>query len=325
MYVPSHAMQGEDIPGHVLWDSLEYGLIKVQLPKSMKVIALYNVEEDMYTISGNEASIRQVVTDGYLGMLFSTRKLKECFVKVKIRFSILDKKGQHVVDELREIQLFRPQLDVVEVPEVITVQPERNYVSSRIKTRKLGKGTLILNFYTPAESEIQSKVPDNIADFLEKFKKAFGENLVELQKSFPEYSSLINSYARYFVDGWASYDELNELKEISEELYKITSENDRFAEGFFEALSKSLAPNLKLFTLPENLLKYLDSVLAKKVWLSRPWQIIPVSKEPKTFILNILPTDLILDTHEMVRLKPVKIQGKSEGYIEIARLFEWGK
>ena len=325
LYVPTHAMQGEEIPGHILWDSLECSLIKVQLPEQIKVKALYNVEEGMYEISDNEANIKQVAIDGYLGMLFSTRKLEECFAKVKMKFSFFDKNRQKIVDESRVIQLFRPQLEVVEVPEVITVDPDRNYVSGRIKTRKLGQGTLVLNFTTPNESELQSSAPNNIMEFLKNFKRDFKENLTELQDSFPEYSSSISNYVRFFVDGWTNYAELDELKEAAEDLYAISTENERFAEAFFEALGKSLASNIKLFTLPENLLKYLDSVLSKRVWLTRPWQIIPVSTEPRIFILEILPTDRILDRYEWIRLRPIKIQGKSEGYIEIARLFEWGE
>lgn len=323
LFVPSYAIQGEDIPAHILWDSLSYQSIKIQLPETIKLKELYNVEESMFSISDKEILIKEVAVGGYLGMLFSTSKLKEYFAKVGINFSFFDESGKKIVDESRVIQLFRPELEVVKVPEIISVDPVRNFVFKRIKLRKQGQGTLIINFSTPKESEVQKRIPDHISEFINNFKRDFKENLVELEKSFPQYSSLISRYIDFITGGWTSYDELNELKTLLEKLYVVFAENESFTRALLEALRKSIVLNIKLFTLPESLLKYLDSVLSRKVWLLQPWQIIPVSKEPKILLLEIFPTDLLLDSYELTRLQPVKIQGESDGYIEIARLFEW--
>lgn len=77
LFVPPYAMQGEEIPAHILWESLDYDLIKIVLPDVVKLKAVFNVGEKMFNISDRTVTINEVEVEGYLGMLFSTDKLKE--------------------------------------------------------------------------------------------------------------------------------------------------------------------------------------------------------------------------------------------------------
>ena len=324
LYVPPQAIQGEEIPSHILWDALDYSSIKVSLPDGVKLKEIYNVNEDKFKVSNGEVVIEKVAVDGYLGFLFSTFKLSEYSKDVELGFAFVDHKGEKIFQESRTIHLFRPDLKIIELPEVIKVNPENNQVQNKIKLQKVGQGTLIINFNTSVESETQRKTPDTINEFLDNVKKDLELNLNEIKKSFPQYSAPIDQYLYFLLNAWNTYNELGDLKRVSQELYKALKASEKFANAFFEALASAFIKNIKFFTLPESLLKYLDSVLARKVWLIQPWQIISVSKEAKTLVLEILPTNLLLDDkYELVKLPPVKVQATSNGSIEIARLFEW--
>jgi hypothetical protein len=201
LFVPSHAIQGEEVPAHILWDSLEYQSIKIQLPEGIKLKEIYNVREGMFDILGNEVVVKGVEVDGYLGMLFSTRKLREYTVDVEIKFSFINKEGRKIVEELKTIHLFRPELEIIEMPETITVDVERNYVTNRIRLKKCGQGTLVINFNTLKESELQKKVPNSIEEFLRNIKKDLETNFTEVKKAFPKYSNILDQYAAFVIDG----------------------------------------------------------------------------------------------------------------------------
>lgn len=323
IFLPSHAIQGEEIPAHILWDSLSYQFIKIQLPKGIKLKEIYNVSEEMLDISDREIIVKGVELDGYLGMLFSTFKLKEDIANVNVTFSFADEKGKEIIKELKKIRLFRPELEVIEIPEIIKVDIKRKFAINRIRVKKCGQGTLIINFNTPKESQLSKRIPDSVEEFLRNVQKDLKTNLVDVKKAFPKYSRTLDEYVTFLLDGWTNYTELNRLKKIINDLTEASIENETFAVSFFKALINAVYSNIKLLTLPENLLKFLDSVLSQRVWLVQPWQTITVSDKTKTLILEILPTDLLLNTYEPIRLGPIKIKGTSTGEIEIAKLFVW--
>jgi hypothetical protein len=324
LYVPPQAIQGEEIPSHILWDALDYGSIKVKLPTAVKLKEIYNVDEGKFKVSNGEIVVEKVAVDGYLGFLFSTFKLSEHSKNVELEFAFIDNKGEEIFRESKTVHLFRPDLKIVDLPKIIKVDPENGQVQGKIKLQKVGQGTLIINFSTSVESETQRQVPDTINEFLSNINKDLQLNLNEIKKAFPQYSGPVDRYLYFLLNSWNTYSELGDLKRVIKELHKALNASEKFANAFFEALAKSFVKNIKFFTIPESLLKYLDSVLSKKVWLVQPWQIVPVSTETKTLVLEILPTDLLLDdSYELVKLPPVEIQATSNGSIEIARLFDW--
>lgn len=323
LFIPKHAIQGEEIPAHILWDSLDYHLIQIEIPeKVMKLKEVYNVRDEMVDISSNLIKIKEVEVEGYLGMLFSTAKLKECSKSFHVNFSFFGKDGEKIVNETRDIFLFRPQLYLEKVPKVIKIDVEKAFVYDQIILRKKGQGTLIINFNTPKSSELQKIVPDSISTFLANFRKDAEANLEEVKKKFPQYHKLLDRYINLIVNGWTTYEELEDAKRLLKELHSILIKNKQLLNALFYAIVRAIFKNLKLFTLPENLLRYIESIAAYKVWLAYPWYIIPVYKEPKILELELLSTDLLLDRYEPIRLQ-LRIHGTKDGYVELARLFKW--
>jgi hypothetical protein len=325
LFVPPYAIQGEEIPAFVLWEALKHQFIKIELPEAMRLKELYNVEEDMFETSKKTVTVKQVVIDGYLGMLLETRKLKEYSAEVQVKFSFLKKDGEKIIEESKIVNLFRPQLEIVDTPEIIKVDVEKNYVHGRIVLRKLGKGTLVIAFRTPKESELQKITPESVQEFLKNVERDLEINFENLKKSFPKYSNELDRYRYYIAWGWNNYEELRELKKISKNLLEASIENETFAELLLKAIAKSITENIKILTAPESFLKYIESILSEKVWVPYPWETIRVSKEPKTLLLEIVPTDLLFDEYEFLRFKPIKVHATCDGDIEITRLITWRK
>ncbi|XHH08817.1 MAG: hypothetical protein ACFCUE_14810 [Candidatus Bathyarchaeia archaeon] len=326
LYVPPQAIQGEDVPAHILWTpSSDFCTLLVSIPSSLQLKEIYNVlDASIERTKSGEIRINKFEMDGYAGFLFSTHNLPEYSKKEKITFRFSNSNGKKTVEEMKEIVLFRPQLELgKEPPKLLLIDPERAITSEKIRLKKLGQGTLIINFKTCENSEIQKKVPDGVSEYLVSVGKDLNINVKEIIEIFPEQKENIENYCRFLIKPWKSYDELKEVKNIAIQIGKAVMNNEKFSEAFTQALGKAFLKNIKLLTLPESLLKYLDSVLAHKVWLVEPWQVIPVTKEAKKLIIEILPTNLLLNDYASIRLPEIMIQGKSEGFIEIARLFEW--
>ncbi len=325
LYLPPQAMQGENIPSHILWSpSPNICKIKITLPESLVLLEIYNVLENNIAVSGQEITLSKFEKDGYLGLLLSSRILAEYTKREQLSFTFFDNKGLKTMTKVKSIFLFRPHLKVVSMPpKIINVQPEKAITSEKIKLKRLGQGTLIINFDTSPTSDVKKKVPDGIIEFLKNTKEALEVNIQTIINTYPQYSSPLNRYIRFLINPWKSYEELQELRTIAIELTVAMNGEEKFAESFTRAIGSAYAKNIKLFTLPESLLKYLDSVMSYKVWLVEPWQVIPVSKEPRKVKFRILPTNLLLTDYSPVELPEITVQGKNEGVIEIARLFEW--
>lgn len=221
------------------------------------------------------------------------------------------------------VHLFRPELEIIEIPETIRFFPEKRYISNKIKLRKIGKGRMIIAFNIPNESQLQKLTPDDIQEFLEKVDRNLELNFINVKKSFPQYANQLDQYRFYVINGWTNYKQLSEYKKISTDILIAAIEDETFARLFIDALAKSLTTDVKLVTIPENFLKYLNSILSKKLWLLRPWESIPVSTDSQKLMIEIVPTDLLLDEYEIIRLGPIEVLADCDGSIEISRLFEW--
>jgi len=325
IYIPPYALQGEDVPGHIIWSSLEFKYLKIELPEAMSKKQLYNVRAEMVETLGNTIIVRNaaIEVDGYLGMLFSSRKVENPAVKGRIQFSFMGENDIILSKQDREVYLFRPKLKLGETPREIKVDPAKGFAYDRIEAEKNDEGTLLLKIRSARSSEIQVRTPNSMVEYRRRLVKNLKEEYADVRGKYPHYSNFFDKYISILEKGWRNQEDLKTLKEFVADTHRITLENREFMEKFVMALLNGYWRSQRFLSLPETLLRYIESVKHKKIWLARPENIITVGPKPRILKLEMMPSDLLLDTYDTIKVRDIRIIGTEAGEIEVAKLFEW--
>jgi hypothetical protein len=325
LFIPPYALQGEDIPGHIIWDKLNFRSIRIELPETMLKNELFNVREEMIETAGNTVIVRNeaIEVDGYLGMLFSSRKSEDSAVRSQIVFSFIGEDNAILLKQSREIYLFRPNIDLVDTPSEIKVDIEKGFVNSRIKIAKNDEGTLLLKIISARDSELQIRTPSSMVEYRKRLLQNLQEEYSSLKGEYPLYSDIVERHFSILSKGWTSQEDLKEWKQLADDLNRTWLENEDFVEKLLMALLNSLWRSQRFLSMPERLLKYLESVVSKKIWLFRPENVIMVSPEPRILKLEIMPSDRLFHAYDTIKTPDIRISGTKEGQIEIVKLFEW--
>jgi len=325
LFIPSYALQGEDIPGHIIWDEINFGYIKIELPETILKKQLYNVRKEMVETAGNAVIIRNkaIEVDGYLGMLFSSKKIEDLAVTSRILFSFIGEDDVTLLKESREIYLFRPNIELVETPDEIKVDMEKRFVHNRIRARKNEEGTLLLKIRSVKDSEIQVETPNSMIGYIKRLLQNLQDEYAPLKEKYPHYSDFLERHLSLIEKGWTSQEDLKKFKQLAIDLNRIQLEDEDFAEKLFMAIMNSFWRSTRFLSVPEKLLKYLESVAHKKILLARPESVITVCPEPRILKLEILPSDRLLYAYDAIKVPDIRITGTAEGQIEIVKLFEW--
>lgn len=325
LFVPSYALQGEDVPAHITWCDLNFEYIRIDLPEILAATELYNVQEEMVETRRGTLIIRKtaIEVDGYLGILFSSRRIEQPSTKNRITFSFVNKDGATVLEERREIRLFRPFIEIAEMPAEIRVDLEKNFVFNRIKVKKGGEGTLLLKILTSPDSDVQIKTPSSMLEYKNRLVRNLQQEYLELREKYPQYKDFLEEHILLTESGWNKEGDLMFLKEFIRRLLEIHAENEEFTDRFKIALGNALWRSLRFLSIPETFLRYIRSVSSKRIWLSRPENVLNVSPKPNSLKFEIMLADLLLEPHETLRLPSVKVTGTKEGEIEVVKLFEW--
>lgn len=325
LFVPSYALQGEDIPAHIIWSNLNFEYIRIELPEILATTELYNIQEEMVETHGRTLIIRKtaIEVDGYLGMLFSSGRVERPSIKSWIVFSFIGQDDTTILEERREIHLFRPYLEIVEVPTEIRIDLEKKFVFNRIKVKKSGGGTLLLKIRTLPDSDLQIRTPYSMVEYRKRLIQNLQQEYSELNEKYPQYRDFLEQHILIVESGWNRDEDLMIMRKLTNRLVEIFLENEEFNEKLRIALGNALWRSLRFLSIPEAFLRYLESIASKKIWLARPENVISVSPQLNCLNLEIMLSDLLLDPHKTIRLPSIKVKGTEEGEVEVMRLFEW--
>jgi hypothetical protein len=106
-------------------------------------------------------------------------------------------------------------------------------------------------------------------------------------------------------------------------LAKALLNDEAFFKSFWVAFGEALNKNINMNTIPERLLRYLNSLTAQKIILMNPEDTIRVCKTPKLLRMVLLPTDLLFNEFKLKPIRPIKIVGTEDGEVELFKLFKW--
>jgi len=322
-FVPKTALQGEEIPLHAIWEEIDYHGIRIDLSSFLQLKEIYNIVERNMKKEHQSFLIKKLEVDGYLGMVFQSKQLEKARQNAWLSLTFLDQKGEMIERRQAKIHLFRPNIVVEEIPNVIKVDLDKRFVYNRIKLRNDGDGTAIVFFKTRKDSELKKKLPKSVREFRKKFYEDAESNLSRVQKQYPLYSSLVEQYVKLLKNPVKGEQYLKDMENVLTQLKEGFEAKEDFGWAFIEALAAALMKNVHLITIFENFLQYLSSIASKKILILDPLEVVPVSTEPKELAMNVRTTDLVRGKYPEINLPKIKIVSNERGEVQIHRLFEW--
>jgi len=323
-FLPDNALQGEEIPSYILWKNLDYDKILIKKFNCCDLKDIFNVNKEDYSVSDNIITINKVAVDGYIGLLFKTERTKEINIKEKLHVNFM--KGEiSICDLVAEITLFKPELEIIKVPEVITVNNGMIDNKNKISISNIGDGTCRIVFKDKKESEIKLTQPKRIKDFIEGYQKTFNEELELISSKYVGLESIFEDFRFITNKFFDPSDEvlLKEYKEKYDRLEKIMDQNEDLAKDILRVYVSAIFKNIHMITVIEQFLDYLQSIQKNRVELLNSLDTIEVNKEERFLILEIHYTDLLNNKIEPIILKPIKIKSNKETDISIYNLFSW--
>ena len=323
-FFPNQALQGQDIPSHVTWDDLNYDRIVIMVFDELELFEIYNVNESDYNIKNNEITINKVETEGYLGVVFSTKTLKEKSLDRTIFYKFIYE--DKIVEEISyDIHLFRPDIVLVDVPNKIVIDFNENTIESKIHIKNYGEGTAIIDVITRDYSEIIKHEPEWVKKFNKEYIESIEYGMKELKNSYKEHKDLIKEL-KYFLIYSVNFEEnnLNKLEIFLNKLIKLLRENEEFRYALSRTLIGIMLENPEYTSMYQFVSEYINSITEERMLLKDPFNVINVSSKEKLLSISIKCIDLLNQICTEVNIDDIKIIGNKDDEIPLYKLFQWG-
>jgi len=167
--MPDSSVQGETIPFYILWDKSIKPVIEIDLPQGLIPEEIYNVKPESLELQDSKVTISDVEVNGYLGGTFESGKYAEASLNKTVRFSILENEP---VNFDRTIELFRPDVRLVDSPEEISITVLKDgglRIDNHIRVENLGKGTGYIRLKVSPGSQVEESASSGYEEFRRNF------------------------------------------------------------------------------------------------------------------------------------------------------------
>lgn len=325
-FLPGNALQGEEIPTYILWRDIEYDKIEVMISNNFELKDIYNVNDNNYEKIDNKIIINSVEVDGYLGILLGTVRSNELLINSDVKYTFL--KDENIVYELIcETILFRPELKIKYIPDVINIRKEIIPNDKKINLENIGEGTLMIKFLTTENSEAKLYKPKRMREFISGYTATFNEGIEKMEDKYENYNNFFEDLKYVVNTPFDPGDEkiLSEFKYRTDRMDDTLSLNENLSKEVLRVLVYAFLKNISILTVMERFLDYLRSIARNRVRILNPLDTIKLSKGDNTIELVINNTDLLQSTLNPIRIKPFKINCDKELDLPIYDFFQWSE
>ncbi len=324
-FFPKEALQGEDLPSHITWKELKFDKIQIVHPKFISLKEIYNVADKDVVVKAGLIEISKVQVNGYLGLVYGTEILPEKAQKDKIEYFFLSE-GKSIQNLKTDFYLFRPDVVVKDAPQEIQVNPETGEVKPKILLRNFGEGTAYIDIEMKPGSEIKKNRPKFVDVFIKDFEKGVKSSISILKKDFKVYEELLSKVEAYLTNPVKfSKKPIGEFKKFEDEMGSAMEENEEFAKAFVETLAEVFLRSREFVNVYQFVLDYINSIGKEKMLVRDPFNVIKVSKEPKTISMNLKCVDMLKQVCEPIPVTDIKIVGTKDSEIPLFKIFQWGE
>lgn len=326
VYLPEEGLQGEEVPSHILWDEdLIVKSIKIiyNMPLSLKNV--FNAKTWEKENNDNLLVIEDVEVPGYVGLLFETCKISETDVVTSIEYIINTHTGKEI-NIKKEIRLFRPQLQIKNLPKEIIIEPKTGFVKGKIRAMNSGRGILFIHVTATEGSPIKVETPPRYREFAERFIADLSDEFSKIVDDFPQYDSLINEMFE-----WDKKDPLeltqaekNKFKEFAIRLANTLAKDLTFLERFLGAYAKALARNTELIEAVRRVVTLYESIVSNDIIVANPLDEVILKEKTGKIVLKITQTDSVFNEYDDIILPEIELKSSEVASFPVYKLFEWG-
>lgn len=315
-YIPDEALQGQDVPGHVLWPDSERAELRITFPEYLRVKAVYNAKSEDFTIEGNTLSVSRVKREGYLGFVFSSSRSTELVFAAEIQLDFT-LNGKEAVRATRSVRLFRPTLEAGIVPTTISID-ESGKPDRRIRLIHRGAGTLFVSLESTDASAIKLSIPDDLIRAFKQFAEDLSARLEKIRKLYPQYERFFEAMEK--ADFTKRDEAINLVSQEAKELDLSRDFLERVGNAFVGSLLQS-SDFETAFIRP--ITDFIKSAVAPGVIFTTPFLEFPRNVSDGELILRIVAKDLMRFETANLTTQPIRIRNTSGVNVPVGQIIDW--
>jgi hypothetical protein len=326
VYVPTYSLQGEDLPCHVRWRGHGRIEINLELPEELTIKEVYNVGLDgAKKLGGRKFRFTSYVVEGYLGLLLRTAKIGSPRKDVNVRVTVLGADARVLRDVTRPVQLFRPLLKEISVPETIGLRnTEKQDNQRRIEVSNIGDGTAIVLVKLRRGSDGEIGEPSRAREFEHKFRQDFLAGLQRARSDLPGHSRLLGE----FIDLLSQPLVLDarttkKIRAINRRAWAAYKKDKALFSRVVQVVAESYFRNLELVTELSSFLDYLNSIGEGRVVILNALDAFRYSSGKSRVLLELQIADAAFGNYPPLILPPVTFDADDSGEIPVHALFLW--
>ena len=329
LFMPDSCLQGDSFPAHVIWNKSISVEITLNLPSSITIKDVFNVQEEGFIQKSQDSFVfKKFDVNGYLGLVFVSKFYDQPKVEESIEFEIIDINTLEKSSHIKKIELFRPFITLEHVPKTINVDfnSETNdcFLSEKIKLKNRGDGTALIAVESIFTENFSRSAPSRYNNFVKKFIEDLEIKMIDVKSKFQEYSQIIDNFISLMRHPVSLTDEFREnIKKLDQELTKICEENEIFREDFITAIVISYIENIELITEIRSFMEYLNSIGKGRIVLLNSIEVMKPKKTRGQLELQIQITDLAYHNFPEINLPRIEIICDRHCEIPIHSFFEW--
>ena len=317
VYVPKEQLQGQELPAHILWDrEYKYGKIDVFIPSGLKLKEVYNSNEFEST---NPLAVKSVIENGFLGLLFDVDFFEKQLVTTKLKFVFYDTEGNTVEMIEKEVTLFRPKIEVVNIPETIDISEK---ITGKIVLKNVGYGASFVYVQFLSEG-VKSHQQSSLRGLYLKLQEDLVAEFEKLKKEFPNYSSLLDDLIKDANPIDPSNKESMELRRrLAKELKELPRHDKVFFNRLFEILTFVLIKNNELLEMFESFFKSISAIAENNVLFVSAFDALITPRVKETLKVIVRYHDFEAQFYPPLEFS-VAVNSSSDHETFLLDLFEW--
>lgn len=315
-YLPPEGLQGQEIPGHVLWQPGTVTRMWFEFSQTLRVQAVFNSSAEDFDIADGRLTVRRVKRDGYLGFVFQSDRSVDLSRNDSVRLHVVGTDGSTRHYD-QSISMFRSILSVAPSPREITIDAGGR-PSDRLYLSHVGQGTLLVSVEPDETSTLTLTIPEDLQKAFVEFAEDFSTRLKVIRSSYPQFDEFFKTAAE--VDFRKRDEALNALAEVEKRLALTNEFKEEVANAFLAAFVRSSDMEMAFF---RPIADFIKSAVARGIIFTTPFLEIPPSSDASLLVLKIQALDVLRHRVTVHRTPAIVIKNLSAGAVPIGDLISW--
>jgi hypothetical protein len=306
IFVPRNCLQGTIFPVHIQWYPNDTSEVRVRMPDGFQLVRLNNAVSFERT-SPLEFAVREFEESGFLGVVVRAPLIPttatDSTIEIQVRID-----GGPPAKEARSIHVFRPQVDITELPEELVVRSSGGAnaasLGQRIRVSNSGEGMALAVFAAREKSSVHVTEPDSATEFRGRFWDDLISSLSR-SKAIPHDATRI---LRQIKDLEVNPPILTEssarrITGVYDRFGRILQANRDFARALYESAGIAYMNNIDVLIDVSILLDYLRSIESSRILLMNVSDVVRVKAGRHKLDADLVTFDLGLHKLDSVHIQ----------------------